>query len=45
MATSPIARKSFLSSFSDVALENLELDGVSIPDTIEFVSAEEVDEG
>lgn len=45
MAMSPIARKSFLSSFSDVALENLELDGVSIPDTIEFVSAEEVDEG
>lgn len=42
---SPIARKSFLSSFSDVAFENLELDGVSIPDTIEFVSVEEVDEG
>lgn len=42
---SPIARKSFLSSFSDAVFENLELDGVSIPDTIEFVSVEEVDEG
>ena len=34
---SPVARKSFLSSFSEVAIESLELDGVFIPDDIEFV--------
>lgn len=40
---SPIAKKSFLSSFGDVVFENLELDGVLIPDDIEFVSTRDFD--